>query len=397
MKSSLRFHPIRLGLMIVAGIFLCLAFYHLRWRGRFWLLLGACLFTAVFCIRWLWKKSRQPSRSKALSFTGRGKIMVGLSLAVGFAALNTGANLLFLVLGFCLSLILASGFLSERNLRQLSLSRKKPDAFYAGRVSYITLEIQNPKKGASYGVQLCDHLTSSRNLTFDRRCAFLKIAAQSSTHSEYAFEPPHRGLYRLGPIELSTRFPFSFFLKLIRRPIEEEILVYPRVEPSELPIAGRPDLFGQASVHQMGPEGDFYSLRDYLPGDPLKAIHWKQFARQGILCVRENERPSSPAYALVLNDRRQTEDLEAEDRLIDRCASLCALLCKQARVTVTCSQFSCVVEPEGAGLELVLSRLALLSFTEGSSWTYSGPPAIGLSLPHLESLASGPITWDKAP
>ena len=71
--------------------------------------------------RWL----RPPRRLRA---TREGKYFVGITLGVGFAAVNTGNNLLYLLLGMMLSLIIASGILSEVSLRDLSLTRTPPDA-----------------------------------------------------------------------------------------------------------------------------------------------------------------------------------------------------------------------------------------------------------------------------
>ena len=62
-----------------------------------------------------WRRWIRPPRR--LSFTREGKYFVGITLGVGFAAINTGNNLLYLLLGMMLSLIIASGIMSEMSLR----------------------------------------------------------------------------------------------------------------------------------------------------------------------------------------------------------------------------------------------------------------------------------------
>ena len=74
--------------------------------------------------RWL----RPPRR---LEFTREGKYFVAITVGVGFAAINTGNNLLYLLLGMMLSFIIASGILSELSLRELAVMRTPPDAVYA--------------------------------------------------------------------------------------------------------------------------------------------------------------------------------------------------------------------------------------------------------------------------
>ena len=62
-----------------------------------------------FRLRW-WSRRRPPRK---LKFTREGKFFVGITLGVGFAAINTGNNLLYLLLGMLLSLIVLSGVMSE--------------------------------------------------------------------------------------------------------------------------------------------------------------------------------------------------------------------------------------------------------------------------------------------
>ena len=47
-----------------------------------------------------------------------------MTLLVGFGAINTGNNLLYLLLGMMLALILLSGVLSETTLRKLRVRRR---------------------------------------------------------------------------------------------------------------------------------------------------------------------------------------------------------------------------------------------------------------------------------
>ena len=60
-----------------------------------------------------WARLRRRLRPpRRLRFTREGRIIVLLSVGVGFAAINTGNNLLYLLLGWALSFIIASGVLS---------------------------------------------------------------------------------------------------------------------------------------------------------------------------------------------------------------------------------------------------------------------------------------------
>ena len=59
---------------------------------------------------------RPPRKLKVMR---EGKYYLGITLGVGFAAINTGNNLLYLLLGMLLSLMLVSGVMSDLSLRHL--------------------------------------------------------------------------------------------------------------------------------------------------------------------------------------------------------------------------------------------------------------------------------------
>ena len=55
-------------------------------------------------------------RPRKLKFTREGKFFVGITLGVGFAAINTGNNLLYLLLGMLRALIIVSGLMSASSM-----------------------------------------------------------------------------------------------------------------------------------------------------------------------------------------------------------------------------------------------------------------------------------------
>src|SRR5882672_7989875 len=74
---------------------------------------------------------------RKLKFTREGKYFLGITLGVGFAAINTGNNLLYLLLGMLLSLIILSGVMSELSLRDLTVVRRLPTRAQVGRAHLV--------------------------------------------------------------------------------------------------------------------------------------------------------------------------------------------------------------------------------------------------------------------
>src|SRR6478735_6725178 len=102
--------------------------------------------------RWL----RPP---RALKTTREGKYFIGITIGVGFAAINTGNNLLYLLLGMMLSLIVASGILSEMSLRALGVTRQPPQRIYAKTPFLMGIGLRNAKARApSFSIEVEDLL-----------------------------------------------------------------------------------------------------------------------------------------------------------------------------------------------------------------------------------------------
>src|SRR5690606_29386851 len=101
-------------------------------------------------LRRLFKRWKPPRK---LKLTREGKYFIGVTFGVGFAAINTGNNLLYLLLGMLLSLIIVSGVLSELSLRRLTVSRKLPPRAQVGRPHLVEIEVFNHKRRSpSYAI-----------------------------------------------------------------------------------------------------------------------------------------------------------------------------------------------------------------------------------------------------
>ena len=234
-----------------------------------------------------WARVRRRLRPpRRLSFTREGRIIVELAVGVGFAAINTGNNLLYLLLGWLLSFIIASGVLSEMTLRALSVERRPPPRIFASEPFLMEVVIKNGKPNrASYSIEVED---LQGKTPIDKRCYFLKIPEGKSQRTSYRHTFVRRGLYTLTCYRLATKFPFALFRKSrdVEKPLE--ILVYPARVPVPRPPP-RALTKGDAIAERLGRRGEFFGLRERRPGDDRRDVHWKSSARSGRLLVREYE------------------------------------------------------------------------------------------------------------
>jgi len=228
-----------------------------------------------------WRRFRPPRR---LSFTREGRIIVLLAVGVGFAAVNTGNNLLYLLLGWLLSFIIASGILSEMTLKRLTVERRPPPRVFAGEPFLMEVVIKNEKLArASFSIEVEDLVGKT---PLDKRCYFLKIPACKSQRTSYRHTFVRRGLYTLTGYRVATKFPFALFRKSRDVDAPLDVLVYPAPVHVRIP-ASRTQARGEAVSHRTGRRGEFIGLREHRSGDDRRDVHWRSSARTGRLVVRE--------------------------------------------------------------------------------------------------------------
>ena len=255
--------------------------------------------------KWLRRRWRPPRR---LSFTREGKILVFLSVGVGFAAINTGNNLLYLLLGWMLSFIIASGVLSEATLRALVVERRPPPKIFASEPFLMEVVIKNGKpKRASYSIEVED---LQAGVPIDKRCYFLKIPEAKSQRTSYRHTFVRRGLYTLTGYRLATKFPFALFRKSRDVDAPLDLLVYPaRVAVPRPPP--RSATRGDATADRLGRRGEFFGLREHRAGDDRRDVHWKSSARSGRLLVREYEDELARRLVIAVDNALPKEVREA--------------------------------------------------------------------------------------
>jgi uncharacterized protein (DUF58 family) len=229
-------------------------------------------------------KIRFPRFAVAVQFTTEGIIFVLLSLAIGAAAVNTGNNVLYLIFSLMLALIVVSGVLSRRMLSGLNPKLEFPNHIFAGISNVCYISIENRKRTwPSIGIRLV-----VRNVSFPSVGRyFFYVPAKTEIHGFAPVVFPRRGCFSLKEMELQTRFPFSFFLKLRRFFPNQEVIVYPRVYRLTDEMVNHVTEGMMAESPYRGESQQLLHLRDYSPFDAHKRIHWKASAKTEKLLVKE--------------------------------------------------------------------------------------------------------------
>jgi uncharacterized protein (DUF58 family) len=311
--------------------------------------------------RWL----RPPRRLRP---TRAGWIFFALVFGIGFAALNTGNNLLYLVLALMLAFLVLSGVLSEAALRGIEVRRRVPRELFAEGENAIALEIRNvQRRVAAMAVVIEDRLALCEGApeTPGGRVFALRIGPGETEVRSYRLRPPRRGPLEFRGFVVFTRFPFGLFSKALVIEAPERALVYPAVEPVALP----PEFGGarQSGALVQGPRGsgsDVSGLREFAPGDSMRRIHWRSSMRVGALLVREVESEHEAEVEVQLRTAGESAG-EGFERLVRWSASeVVALLDAGLRVALR-TDAERISADSGAGHRARL--LAFLALVEPSA------------------------------
>ena len=317
--------------------------------------------------RFAWKRIRPPRR---LKFTREGKFFVGITLGVGFAAINTGNNLLYLLLGMLLALIIVSGLMSELSLRDLTVVRRLPLRAQVGRPHLVEIEVFNHKgKVPSYAIEVEDLRAGQ---PADKRCFFLKISPKSAQVAAYRRTPAKRGRDKHVGFRIATRFPFGFFEKSREVPAEGELVIYPAVDPVQLPVLPAGRLVGGQASFGRGHGDDYLGLKLLRHGEDPRDVHWRKSAAVGQLVMRERARDARPDVVITVDNVRPDDAKEEwfntfERKIRDAASRGVAHLKRGDSVTVRTTTGDAVRADRTSGADPLLRFLALLESVTVSS------------------------------
>jgi len=281
-----------------------------------------------------------------------GIIYVVTVLLIGIAALNTGNNLLYIVVAVMLAAIVVSGFASALVLRNLELDIRLPEHVFAGRSMSARILLRNSRKwlpSFSANVVSLEKAKSTRHWRwlpstftvprgrppekqwirlpdrqlrrlidkaaspniFNGSAYFPYLPARASLISELELKFERRGRYQQERFGLATRFPFAFLTKTRRVPLAREVIVYPSVEPTDEFFEVLPLITGEFASFMRGRGNDLYRIREYMPEDSARHVDWKASAKSGSLKVREFSREDERKLRIVF-DNPQVEAISAE-------------------------------------------------------------------------------------
>ena len=244
--------------------------------------------------------------------TSGGGVFLVIIIVVGFAAWNTGNNLLFLVFSLLCSTLFVGWVHAGTSLRDLTVSARFPDHIFAAEAAPVIVTLRNTKRLLpSFSILVeargpINEVDAKRKRRHVKRLlayfSYVPHSAAAEQRVEQLF--PTRGHVLIDGFELSTRFPFGFFRRRRRlRARNVDIIVYPKPEVISDKLHLLPMYAGRMPSLRRGAGHDLFSMRDYHPQDDLRHIDWKATARSRRLTVREFASEDERRITIVLDTR----------------------------------------------------------------------------------------------
>jgi uncharacterized protein (DUF58 family) len=133
-----------------------------------------------------------------------------------------------------------------------------------------------------------------------------------------------RGLFEIGPAEVVRTDPFRLAVGSVALDHRSPVVVHPRVHLLNATTGAMRTTESESANRRstVDPLSGFVSLREYVPGDDPRMIHWPTTARTGTLMVREHVEVRRPEFTVVLDTAAGVATADDFEEMVDVAASI---------------------------------------------------------------------------
>jgi uncharacterized protein (DUF58 family) len=268
-------------------------------------------------------------------FTRAGFGVLGALIITGMMGPDTDNNVAYQAFTLLLFVLVVAVCFTWFFRARFAAVRLLPRFGTAGAPLSYTVALRNLTPTTQRGLTLFENLADPRpafedwlavRLVEEKRARSFRVSQRRRTHPfrpatlKEAIVPPvapgqevavrvelmplRRGVLRFNGVALARPDPVGLFRAFVSVPVPQAVLILPKrypLPPIALPGTLKYQQGGVALASRVGESEEFVSLRDYRPGDPLRHIHWRSWARAGKPVVKEFEDEFFVRHALVLD------------------------------------------------------------------------------------------------
>ena len=241
-------------------------------------------------------------------------------------------NYLFISAGLVmLTFVVLSSFLDVWMPNVKIRRETTSDNIFEDGTMSVKFIVKNTGLGIGF-VEIYDSLPPQARIIKGSNYTLLYMKPWQEVSFEYSLKLPLRGHYHLGPVKMRVKDAFDLFYN---ERIEESVhsfSVFPQIEVLEEQIitSRAPKLLsGAMPLNVIGAGTEFYSLREFVPGDSLRSVNWKALAKKGKMMVNETVREDVMDVILLLDAREVSAVGGGRDTPLEMSCKAAATYAKQ--------------------------------------------------------------------
>lgn len=239
---------------------------------------------------------RRRAVPEGIRITTVGLWFVLLTFLVAIAATNTGNNSLYTVLALMFAVLIYSGILSRENVRKLEAELEPPGEVFANRPFSLGFTLRSRAALLPRWFLLFTVSRTAQPLLIPH------LPRRGKSIGKVEMMIGTRGLHQFPWAHVSSLFPFGFFRKGVRYPVDLQVLVFPEIFAAGDSRLDEVEMLGEDLSRRAGQGHGLFALRQYRRGDDPRGIHWKQTARTGTMIYMERESERSRRLSILFDN-----------------------------------------------------------------------------------------------
>lgn len=357
------------------------------------------------------KRSRFPLAAAVVesyreSLTPNGRYVLWATGAVAVLGLDTRENQVFKVFALGAAMLLVATCFGLARAPRFRLECFLPTRATAGRASKIHVRVGRARPGFLGKVLLSFPRPRRWGSSIDYRPRQVLHSAEADAERSYevTLTASRRGRYLLRGLSARTTDPLGLVGGRARREPDQVLLAYPRfysLDDFMVPVGRRYQPGGIPLASHTGDAVEFVGTRDYRPGDPVKNIHFRSWARRGAPVVKEFQEEYFSRLALILDTfvprRARAKDVDAFEARISVLASIADFFSRGEHIVDILAAGPEVYEVSAgrslAYFENVLDVLACLEPCHERAFESIGPVLL-TKLAQITSVVAVLADWD---
>lgn len=256
-------------------------------------------------------------------------IVILLGLALVMIGRTTGSGWTMVIVSGLVGALGAAALWPLLSLRRIRAAAGTPPDAVSGKPLDLRLGLSGPRTAVTVDVSL-----GYRRGGFERSSE--RSYAEVPANGDLMCVPPRRGVVDSVEIELRCAAPLGlvWWTRRLRLRLGRSLEVAPLPTPTSVPSISQGEGGDRHRPERRSGHDSVRTVRDYVPGDATRLVHWAVTARRDQLTVKELEDPEGAVLAVVLD---LSGDPELGEKMASRAAGLCAAGLRGGLEVVLCT------------------------------------------------------------